>query len=293
MITIDGVMLDRKTFPDGTPVMLNMPCPHVGQKHIDITWCFDDISELVSLSMASMHYRDRYPEMSQHLHMPYVLNARMDRIKSDTECFTLKWFCNMVNALDFDEVRIFDVHSDVTPALLGHVRNISPDEEVRCAIESWSPDIVFYPDAGAAKRYGSFGIPILYGNKARDWKTGKIEKLDIMGDEDAICRLSGSRVLIVDDISSYGGTFHHSARTLRQAGAKSISLYVSHAEKNIFAGKLFEENDIEKLYTTDSLFTDDDVPEHLKERIVFMKRFRDEAAENNTHPSVEELRTLV
>lgn len=289
MIFVDGHIIENKTFPDNTPCLMEMPALHVGQKHIQFTWCFDAMEELVVLSMASMHYKDKHPGISQRLCMPYVPNARMDRVKDERECFTLKWFCHMLNSLEFERIEIFDVHSDVAPALISHVCNKAPNAEVKRAIELACPDVIFFPDAGAAKRYGSFGLPVAYGNKSRDWKTGKISGLDILGN----ANLDGVRVLIVDDISSYGGTFHHASRALRAVGASEVSLYVSHAEKSVFAGKLFDENDIDVLYTTDSLFTDEDVPEHLKERIVFVKRFRDEAAKNNTHPSAEELRALV
>ena len=40
--------------------------------------------------------------------------------------------------------------------------------------------------------------------------------------------IDGSRVLIVDDLCSRGGTFYHSAKKLKELGAKEIYLYISH-----------------------------------------------------------------
>lgn len=287
MLAIDGRVMGRETFPDGTPRMMDMPVPHVGQSHIDFTWCFDDMGELVLLSMASMHYRERYPKMEQRLEMPYVPNARMDRVRDGRECFTLKWFCEMVNELRFGSVRVFDAHSDVSVALLDRVVNGSPDTKICRAIDDWKPDVLFYPDAGAAKRYGYFGLPVSYGNKVRDWKTGKIEKLGIASGK---ADVAGARVLIVDDITSYGGTFHHASRALKGAGATGAALYVSHTEKSVFEGKLFAEGDIEKLYTTDSILRGEDVPEELAARVKFVHRFRQV---ENVHPTRDELRAVI
>lgn len=287
MLAIDGHVMGRETFPDGTPRMMDMPVPHVGQSHIDFTWCFDDTGELVLLSMASMHYRERCPKMEQRLEMPYIPNARMDRVRDGRECFTLKWFCEMVNALGFDSVRVLDAHSDVSVALLDRSVNVSPDTKICCAITDWKPDMLFYPDAGAAKRYGYFGLPVSCGNKVRDWKTGKIEKLEIAsGGAD----VAGARVLIVDDITSYGGTFRHASRVLKDAGAVDVALYVSHAEKSVFEGKLFAEDDIDRLYTTDSILREEDVPSELRDRVVFVHRFRQV---KNEHPTRDELRAVI
>ena len=62
-------------------------------------------------------------------------------------------------------------------------------------------------------------------------------------------------VLIIDDICSRGGTFYHSAKALKEAGAKNIYLYISHCENTILEGELLTSGLIEKVYTTNSIFT--------------------------------------
>ena len=85
--------------------------------------------------------------------------------------------------------------------------------------------------------------------KKRDWKTGNILGLDIINAE----AIKGKNVLIVDDICSRGGTFYHSAKALKEAGAARISLYVTHLEKTVLDGELFTSGLIEAIYTTDSI----------------------------------------
>ena len=62
-------------------------------------------------------------------------------------------------------------------------------------------------------------------------------------------------MLIVDDISSRGGTFYHSAKKLKELGAAKVFLYVTHCENTILEGEVLTSGLIEKVYTTDSLFT--------------------------------------
>ena len=67
--------------------------------------------------------------------------------------------------------------------------------------------------------------------------------------------VNGKDVLIIDDICSRGGTFYHSAKALKEAGAKNIYLYVTHCENTILEGELLTSGLIEKVYTTNSIFT--------------------------------------
>jgi ribose-phosphate pyrophosphokinase len=90
-----------------------------------------------------------------------------------------------------------------------------------------------------------------FGIKKRDWNTGKILGLELMNKE----VVNGKDVLIIDDICSRGGTFYHSAKALKEAGAKNIYLYVTHCENTILDGDLLTSGLIEKVYTTNSIFT--------------------------------------
>ena len=67
--------------------------------------------------------------------------------------------------------------------------------------------------------------------------------------------VNGKDVLIIDDICSRGGTFFYAAKALKEAGAKNIYLYVTHCENTILEGELLTCGLIEKVYTTNSIFT--------------------------------------
>ena len=112
---------------------------------------------------------------------------------------------------------------------------------------------VCYPDEGSMKRYsGMIKEPYVFGVKRRDWATGKILGLDIIGNSDLV---KGQDILIVDDICSRGGTFYHTAKKLKEMGAGDIYLYVTHCENTVLEGDLLEGDLIKQMFTTGSIFT--------------------------------------
>jgi ribose-phosphate pyrophosphokinase len=187
--------------------------------------------------------------------MPYIPHARMDRVKSDEDVFTLKYFCEIINSLKFDVVWVRDAHSNVSLALLDNVIEEPISSYVMHAILDSKADVLFFPDEGAMKRYsGGFNMPYAFGMKKRDWATGQILGLDIINAEN----VKDKNILIVDDICSKGGTFFHSAKALKAAGAKSVSLYVTHLEKTVILGEMASTDGlVDHIYTTKSIFPEE------------------------------------
>ena len=113
--------------------------------------------------------------------------------------------------------------------------------------------MLFYPDEGAMKRYSAMcDRSYVFGMKKRDWTTGEIKGLTVQGQTELI---EGSTVLIVDDICSRGGTFYHSAKALKALGAGEIYLYISHCENSILEGEILTSGLIDRVFTTNSIFT--------------------------------------
>lgn len=255
MISVNYQPLEQEHFPDGT---LSLKTPKFDEKeHILVTWNYENDAELFTLICIAK----KYAQNPKHLFMPYLPHARMDRVKNpDTEVFTLKYFCEVINSLNFDKVTVVDAHSNVGPALLNNCVNYSIKDKLYCAIQNIQQDqygkdlMLFFPDEGAMKRYADYSpLPYSFGVKQRDWRTGKITSLRIEGDID----VTGHDVLIVDDICSYGGTFFRAAQALNDAGACNIYLYVTHCEENILKGNIFNDDKglISGIYTTTSMPT--------------------------------------
>lgn len=219
---------------------------------IKVEWLYEGDSELFTLICVKRHIDRHFSTREVVLDMPYIPHARMDRVKSDEDVFTLKYFAEVINSLNFKIVWVRDAHSNVSLALIDNVVDTGVKSYIHKAVELSGANAMFYPDEGAMKRYSDNSeLPYAFGMKKRDWQTGKILGLDIINPENIV----GKDVLIVDDICSRGGTFYHSAKALKAAGAKSVSLYVTHLEETVTLGEMAASDGlVDHIYTTESIF---------------------------------------
>lgn len=263
MIRLNGEPIGVTKFPDGTMLMKADVDEIVINPEIDdaslsysIEWLYDNEGELLQIMYLVKHIRDHaQSDVPITLYMPYIPNARMDRVKGEDEVFTLKWFADIINDLGFDEVYVLDPHSNVSQALLNRVRVVDASEYIYRAIvevekESGENVLVCYPDEGASKRYsGEIKEEYVFCIKHRDWDSGVIKSLELTNPSS----VSGRDVIIVDDICSRGGTFFHTAKALKDAGARNVYLYVTHCENTIEKGTLLVDGLIKKVFTTRSI----------------------------------------
>ena len=257
MIKLDGKIVHQEHFPDNSlriepikDVVLDFSFVGMMPSTKRITWHYENDAELFTIICLRKHFAN----MDVVLEMPYCPHARMDRVKNNGEFFTLKYFADVINSLGFSEVKIYDPHSNVCTALINNVKVISPYNEIHKTLKVIGSTnlVAFYPDEGAMKRGTSYLTgAYAFGIKNRDWGTGKILGLELMNKE----IVKNRDVLIIDDICSRGGTFLHSAKALKEAGARNIYLYVTHCENTILEGELLTSGLIEKVYTTNSIFT--------------------------------------
>lgn len=243
-------------FPDGTKLLKFNAC--FGGEYT-ITWLYDRDEELFQLIALTKHLKNKGCKV--WLNLPYVPNARMDRVKNNDEVFTLKAFAETINWLGFEEVRISNPHSTVSEALFDRVyvdfECVYGDVKLILQTSLSKIDVLFFPDEGACKRYSEIlkdlGLPVAFGIKKRDWKTGKIEGIELAGYDE----VKGKNILMVDDICAYGGTFYYSACKLKDLGANEISCYVTHLENSVMdkeKGKLIQGDLIKTIYATNSIF---------------------------------------
>ena len=249
--------IDISQFPDGTPHLKENPSITMDGF---VSWHYHNMGEFPIVCMLGEYIKSRgYKPV---LYMPYIPNARMDRVHKG-DVFTLKFFAKMLNTAGFAEIHVLDAHSDVSVGLLDNCINYQPIVAIKKAIILSEPDFIYFPDAGAMKRYESIihkccDKPVLHGNKIRDWSTGEIEGLEVVGGK-ILKTMIHPKVLMIDDICAYGGTMYYSAKALKDAGAGDIDMYVTHCEDSILdrnKGKIFtDERLIETVYTTDSILT--------------------------------------
>lgn len=271
MLYLNGYPVRDFRFPDNTIRLFPEDCDllnHYRDESVvlaayedscyEIIWKYEDPAEQVILYSLVSHLRDRFAAQEINLIMPYIPNARMDRTHNCGEVHMLKYFCRFINDLHFNSVQVMDPHSDVSVSLLDRVFFINPTPFVKHACHYSGAQYLFFPDEGAAKRYGPVYNfrPYLHGKKVHDWATGTISGLKVENPMELKDDFNGKSILIIDDICSRGGTFMYAGLALKKMGFGKIDLCITHCEKTIFAGKLLSsDSPINHIYTTDSIFT--------------------------------------
>lgn len=260
MISIDGKVVDFTQFPN-KEILFN----HEGLEAVrgwvpqQVVFKWEDDSDFVKLTILK-DYLDSIGVEPDELLITYMPYSRMDRSENGSP-FTLKSVAKLINRLNFREVYVVEPHSDVTCAVLDNASPIYVNPDLLAVVKraigfQEQFDYIVFPDAGAQKRYAK-SITVgnqLVGFKNRDFATGQIKSLDIVGSIHAVSLGDTSKAIIVDDLSSYGGTFIRTAKALRDKGVEEVFLLVAHAENSIFKGELFDH--IDMVFTTDSLLTD-------------------------------------
>ena len=204
-----------------------------------ITANLESAKDIIELLLITNALRVINPRVIIDLQMPYVPYARQDRVMTFGESLSIKVFADIINSQKYDQVEIWDPHSDVTSALINNVVVVEQHEIAKSIERDWASTVLVAPDAGAAKKIYKLAkevnCPVIIANKIRDVATSKITHtlIDIKGYETA-------KFLIVDDICDGGRTFTELSKIMRRQGADYIDLYVTHgifaAGLNVFDG---------------------------------------------------------
>lgn len=204
-------------------------------------------AEVIRLMMITDALKRATVNAEINLNMPYIPYARQDRVCNKGEALGIRVFCDLINSLNFNKVRVLMPHSDVSLALLNNVDETLHQERwdnfVADHILPADHDrlVIVSPDAGAMKRTLKFAqfynqdvvddnehaIPIVMADKVRDVTSGKITHttLHVSADNDEV---EGKACLIYDDICDGGMTFIKLAEELRFHGAAKVILAVPH-----------------------------------------------------------------
>ena len=117
-------------FPDGTLLMKEV----VTGDEATITWFYENNEELLAVYFLTRHLQANGVK-DILLKMPYLPNARQDRVKKEDDVFTLKYFSQLINSLRFKNVMVLDPHSYVSEALIDNIVIESPKSYVLRAIK--------------------------------------------------------------------------------------------------------------------------------------------------------------
>ncbi|MFV8356703.1 ribose-phosphate diphosphokinase [Flavobacterium sp. XS1P32] len=236
------------TFSGGEPHIKINPDFDTTQK-VTITHRLNSFNDFGLLCVAVDALR-RMDVKNMELFIPYFPAARQDRVMIKGEPLSVKVYADIINAMQFDKVFVFDAHSEVTLALVNNCEVISNHTFIEAVVKAIGNDVrLISPDGGALKKIFKVsefigGVEVVECSKSRDVKTGRLSGFKVYNDD-----LQGMDCLIVDDICDGGGTFVGLAEVLKNKNAGKLFLAVSHGIFN----KGFEVLDcFEKIFTTNS-----------------------------------------
>lgn len=185
----------------------------------------DDIMELLMLTDA---IKRKFTSAKIELKLGYTPYGRQDRVSCDGESLSIKVFANLINSQGYSKVTLIDPHSSVTPAVFDNPEVIQQHQALHPILTSIRDrDILIAPDLGAMNKCqiikdAYFYKELLVANKVRDPKTGQILSYSLNGE------VQGKACVVVDDIIDGGGTFILLGKSLKEMGAKTVTLIATH-----------------------------------------------------------------
>ncbi|WRW34282.1 ribose-phosphate pyrophosphokinase [Staphylococcus phage CF7] len=236
-----------------------------GDLRFDVFFKWESDADLMHFYMFTKYIEQLgIKDKAEFLDIAYLPYSRMDRVEEGhSNMFSLKYIAEFINSLNYKSVWVVEPHSPVTEELLKNSFAVDVTIKLlnRYIDMSEEPVTIVLPDKGAYDRYlfdaerilidsNIEDYSIVYGEKERDFETGKIKGIKIIKDDNIIY----NNCIILDDLTSYGGTFVGCKKALDNLGVSSVSLILTHAERVFTNGKLFESG-FKDIVVTDSMLS--------------------------------------
>lgn len=263
MLKTNGVIFGSEAFSNGE---VSYKPFKVSADRNDFELLFQSNKDITDLLFAVNYVKDLAPESDLYLKMLYVPYGRMDR-PIDGYVYSLKMFSQIINSCGFKAIYTLDNHSEGIKNWINNVVELDLNDYIEEVIDLYKPDVLFFPDKGAYKKYPKIlncclegRLKAFYGKKERVLNDSREIKYYEVFDEGL--HLQGKRVLIIDDICCTGGTVMQAATVLLKKGVSEIALWVAHCENNVIKYDIVREGSpISKIYTTNSLVRNYDIEE--------------------------------
>ncbi len=187
--------------------------------------------------------------------IPYYGYARQDRKSGSRTPISAKLVANLITTAGANRVLTVDLHAGqiqgffdiptdnlfAAPVLTKDIKERFPGDNNLCIV---SPDVGGVVRARAFAKRLDADLAII--DKRRE-RAGVSEVMNIIGE------VSGMRCILVDDIVDSAGTLCNAAVALKEAGAASVSAYVTHGVLSGGAVSRVSASPLESLVITDSI----------------------------------------
>lgn len=176
MIKLNGYEIYPTIFPDGTSQVWKLTFDYKEFQSYNLVWDFESEGEIVHLYQLMNLLKHETAPKKTTLYMPYLPYARQDKPISNDSTFALTTFATLINGLHFDEVIVYDAHSNEAKKLINNLTSVEPVFNIREALKQTQADTIAYPDKGAHTRYSHLHPHVnqVTGNKTRDQLNGRI-----------------------------------------------------------------------------------------------------------------------
>ncbi|MGF1610983.1 MAG: ribose-phosphate pyrophosphokinase [Kiloniellales bacterium] len=186
--------------------------------------------------------------------IPYYGYARQDRKSGPRTPISAKLVANLITSAGADRVLTLDLHAGQIQGFFDIPTDnlYSAPVFIKDILERFNGDdlTIVSPDVGGVLRARAIAkrldADLAIIDKRRE-RAGVSEVMNIIGDVD------GRRCILVDDIVDSAGTLCNAAGALMDAGAKSVSAYVTHGVLSGGAVARVSASPLQELVTTDSI----------------------------------------
>lgn len=259
MILVNNKEVIFGNFPSGELYFKNAGDAKIDFDDINkIDWYWEDDKDLFRLMLIKDYIEQFHSGSLTQLNIKYMPHGRMDRIDENGEfAFSLKAFSSAINLFAFNQLKVLCYHSVPTLDYLHRSKedkkaiNIYFDKLKELAYDDKT--IICFPDNGALSRFKHYfeDMDYIFATKERDFSTGKLQITNVKNKQgdDVFSLAKYKRILIIDDICSYGGTFNALAGFIHNhiEFYGDIELSVFHLERLVNLGG------IKKIYFTPSM----------------------------------------
>lgn len=234
-----------KIYGDYSPITYSALTFSAGERHIQIEMpevaprlvivraLVYDSAALVELIMLLDALRSNFPDSEIRLTMPYLPYSRQDRVCAAGQADAKHRLLSILLGGDLvDTLSTWDMHSE--SGQIGFDSRLNNMELFALLAECRAnlPDgaVVVAPDQGAEERARDVadrqGLRLALMSKNRDPETGALSNPSIQ--KEGSEHIEGAECWLVDDICDGGYTFVLAAKLLKEAGASSVNLLVTH-----------------------------------------------------------------
>lgn len=197
--------------------------------------------------------------------IPWLGYSKQDKVFRAGEPLSVKVIAQMLQVVPLEKIITFDLHNlailgffdvpvvnlSARELFLDYFRKSIPGLDRQSRDQRYRQTLVVAPDAGAVKASTAFahelGVDVAYVDKKRDLTSGAVSIDGVSRD------VTGTRVVIVDDMIATGSTLIEVSHYLKEKGAAVVSVAATH---HLYVpgtqGKL-EQSAVDELVVTDTV----------------------------------------